>query len=221
MALQGKQLTGEFTDILVDALGRLVVVTAVAAPLVMDVIDRAGRLVGIVYGENAQLQQLTPADGVVPNESLETAAFGMVYDQVAGDWNRVTQGSVVGSIIVEDTGVNTNPERYIQDNKFSSWPIDRAGAVATLLYGAASPAGHARTPGLDITIHWIIYHNHSGGPATVWLEAPGGTVQTPITQLADDQTVLIPVKPFDIGDEEIFVNASANDVQAQIGGIET
>ncbi|GAI55136.1 unnamed protein product, partial [marine sediment metagenome] len=35
------------------------------------------------------------------------------------------------------------------------------------------------------------------------------------------QGVMLNVKPLDVGDENIFVNASANNVQAQCGGIET
>jgi len=120
----------------------------------------------------------------------------------------------------EDIGEHTNPELYIQNNKFSSWPIDRAGGVATLLYGLLSPAGHERTDGLDITIWWIWIHNHSGGAETVWLESPAGTVVSGTIQLADNQTTLLAVKPLDIGDAEIYVNASANDVQVQIGGVE-
>ena len=147
MAVQGAQVTGEFTNILVDAAGRLVVVTAPLFPILADVIDRAGRLVGIVYGENAQLQQLTPADAVNPNEGLETTSFAMVYDPVADDWNRVREGSVIGSIMVEDTGVNTNPERWLHDNHWE--PIAEitlilAGAPGEVPVGGAVPAGETR-----------------------------------------------------------------------------
>ncbi|MBA7491643.1 hypothetical protein ES702_02191 [subsurface metagenome] len=121
----------------------------------------------------------------------------------------------------EDTGTHSNPEKYVQDHKFSSWPIDRAGAVATLLYGVASPAAHRRTAGRDITVWWIYFYNHSGGAATVWLESPLGTVITATVQLANNQGVMLNVKPLDVGDEDILVNASANNVMAQIGGIET
>lgn len=120
----------------------------------------------------------------------------------------------------EDTGLNTNPERYIQEHKFSSWPIDRAGGVATDLYTLVAALPHRRTAGRSITIWWIYYYNHSGGAATVWLEAPAGTVITGVVQLANNQGVLLSVKPLDVGDQDILVNASANDVQAQIGGIE-
>ncbi len=79
----------------------LLVNVAPGIALAVDVTDRAGRLIGIVYGENAQLQQLTPADGVAPNESLEVTGFNMVYDAVADDWNRLREGAVIGQALVD------------------------------------------------------------------------------------------------------------------------
>ena len=79
----------------------LLINIAPGVALVVDVTDRAGRLLGIVYGENDQLQQLTPADAAAPNESLEVTGFNMVYDAVADDWNRVREGTVAGSILVD------------------------------------------------------------------------------------------------------------------------
>lgn len=134
----------DYVVLRVDSEGRLIVVTAVGAPLLCDVIDRAGRLVGIVYGENAQLQQLTPADGVAPNQSLESASFLMVYDPVAGDWNRVREGSVVGSIITEDTGLNTNPERWLHDNHWDSGAELVLNAAAAVNLGAPVAVGAKR-----------------------------------------------------------------------------
>ena len=88
-------------------------------PVDTDVVDRAVRLLGIIYGENAQVQQLTPADGLGPNESLETVNFLAVYDAVAGDWNRVREGSVVGSVLTEEAP-----------------PISLGGGMVTLTAGA-------------------------------------------------------------------------------------
>ena len=118
----------------------------------------------------------------------------------------------------EDTGVNTNPERWINEHAFRSDVIDRAGAVATPLYTVATTP--ARTAGLTVDIWWIYFHNHSGGAATVWLEAPLGTQISGTVQLANDQGVLLPVKPLPVVNQDILVNASANDVEAQIGGVE-
>lgn len=169
-----------------------------------------------------------------PQEVTVTATYRLRQIDEAGPINQrqmkdtlqevVGQGadlSPTNPLPTEDSGVHSNPEKFVQDHKFSSWPIDRAGAVATLLYGIASPAAHRRTAGLDITVWWIYFYNHSGGAATVWLESPAGTVISATIQLADNQGVMLNVKPLDVGDEEIFVNASANDVQCQIGGIET
>ena len=91
---------GAITDVnLIQYLG---VACGPLNPVDTDVVDRAVRLLGIIYGENAQVQQLTPADGMGPNESLETVNFLAVYDAVAGDWNRVREGSVVGSVLTEE-----------------------------------------------------------------------------------------------------------------------
>ena len=117
-----------------------------------------------------------------------------------------------------DTGEHTNPEKYIHDNAFRSDVIDRAGAVATPLYTLATTP--ARTAGLTVDIWWIYFHNHSGGAATVWLEAPLGTQISGTVQLANDQGVMLNVKPLPVVNQDILVNASANDVEAQIGGVE-
>jgi hypothetical protein len=109
-------------------------------------------------------------------------------------------------------------EKYVQTHKFRSAAVDRAGGVATPLYTTATTP--ARTAGRSITIWWIIYYNHSGSVATVWLEV-GGVPITGILSLADGQCVIVNVKPLDIGNNDVTVNASANNVQAQIGGIET
>lgn len=124
----------------------------------------------------------------------------------------------VGSVgATEDTGVNTNPERYIHLYAFRSVPVARAGGVATPLYTIATTP--ARVAGTATDIWWIFYYNGSGGNATVWLESPIGTQISSTVQLANDQSVAIAVKPLPVGDNDILVNASANGVEAQIGGI--
>ena len=141
--------------------------------------------------------------------------------KVVGSRNQpLTQGPVGDGypLIVEDLGTNTNPEKYIHDNAFRSDVIDRAGGVATPLYTVATTP--ARTAGLTVDIWWIYFHNHSGGAATVWLEAPLGTQISGTVQLANDQGVMLNVKPLPVVNQDILVNASANDVEAQIGGVE-
>jgi hypothetical protein len=200
----------------VDSEGRLIVVTAVAAPLVVDVIDRAGRLVGIVYGENAQLQQLTPADGVSPNQSLETTGFLMVYDPAANDWNRVREGAGIGQALVdvanratrllgvvygsqaqqlqqkaatfelltEDTGLNTNPERWMHDNHWEAneVTIAAAGAPGQQNLGVAVPALqtrriralHVRHAGTNNTVLTLLI---AGGAIKRSWDIPFGTTR--------------------------------------------
>lgn len=147
----------------------LLVNIAPGVALAVDVTDRAARLLGIVYGENAQLQQLTPADAMAPNESLETVNFLAVYDPVAGDWNRVREGAAIGQIltdlsdraarlvgvvygnqaqlqqvpgtlelITQDTGLNTNPERWLHDNH---WEADQVAIAAAGVGGEQNLGG--------------------------------------------------------------------------------
>ena len=71
-------------------------------PLFTDVVDRAARLLGIVYGENDQLQQSDPSDAHVnPTNPLEVGSFLHVWDPVASDWNRLREGANVGEVLVD------------------------------------------------------------------------------------------------------------------------
>lgn len=132
-----------------DAAGnRMPSMDVAARPGFVDMIDRAARLVGIVSGEAAQLQQLTPADGFAnPANALEVGNFPMIWDPVAGDWNRWIQSATQGIPQVQDTGVNTNPERWLQDNHWSmaaEVTIAVAGAPGEQPLGAAVGAGVVR-----------------------------------------------------------------------------
>jgi len=112
-----------------------------------------------------------------------------------------------------------NPEKYVQINKFRSAPVDRSTGSTALYTTETDPA---RTSGKDVTVWWLLLHNHSGAPATVWLElAPSGDHVTEKISIANEDTVMIDIRPLDIGDIDIYVNASADNVGAQIGGIET
>jgi len=126
--------------------------------------------------------------------------------------------TVADPLPTEDSGTHTNPERYIQTYKFRSPPVDRAGGVATALYTVGTTP--ARTAGLSTTVWWVWLYNHSGNAATAWLEAPAGTIVSATVQLANNQTTILEVKPLDIGNNDLYINASANNVMAQVGGIE-
>lgn len=101
---------------------------------------------------------------------------------------------------------------------FRSQPVSRAGGIATALYTTGTTP--ARTSGKSVDIWWIVYYNGSGGAATVWLESPSGTQISSTIQLANNQSVAISIRPLPVGDQNVYVNASANGVEAQIGGIE-
>lgn len=90
----------------------------------------------------------TPADGMAnPVLILEALNFAMVWDPVAGDWNRWIEGATQGVPQVEDTGVNTNPERWLHDNHWNPAAdinIVAAGAGGEQPLGAPVAAGQVR-----------------------------------------------------------------------------
>lgn len=163
---------GAITDVnLIQYLG---VACGPANPLDTDPVDRAARLLGIVYGSAGQILQLVPADGLAPGNSLEVAGFNFVYN--GATWDMMREGSVAGSIlsdpvdraarllgvvygsqaqqlqqvaatfelITQDTGLNTNPERWLHENHWDSGVELVINAAAAVNLGAAVGAGVTR-----------------------------------------------------------------------------
>ncbi len=186
-----------------------------ANPVDTDPVDRAARLLGIIYGNLGQIIQVITGDGLATGDALSVAGFNFVYDAVAGDWNRVREGATLGSMMVEDTGLNTNPRRFEADNGFTSAVVARAGGVATNLWVVGLAAVHpaaGRTNGLSTTIYTLEIENSTGGPVTAWLEI-GGTVITVPVHVVDNDSVVIPYPAGKaIGDQDVTCNASVNDV---------
>ena len=127
----------------------------------------------------------------------------------------------------EDTGKNTNPRRYEKDNGFVSGVIAvAAGPVATLIWGTAStdavnPSGGGRTAGESTTIYTIVIENATGGAVTVYLENGTGTVWTPDYHVNNNETSVITFQAgLNIGNQDIYINASAAAVEVQIIGTE-
>jgi len=195
----------------------LLVNVAPGVAIAVDVTDRAGRLLGIVYGENDQLQQSAPADAHAnPDNALEVGSFPHVYDPIAGDWNMVREGATLGSMMVEDTGLHTNPRRYEKDNGFYSAVVARAGGVATALWTAAT----GRTAGQITTIYTLEIENSTGAAVTAWLEIGGAAITVPYHISNDDSVIIEFVAGFNSGDADVNCNASANDVVFSIKGTE-
>ena len=117
----------------------------------------------------------------------------------------------------EDPGTHTNPEVYIHQYAFRSDVVTRVGDAPTPLYAIATTP--ARVAGTSTDIWWIVYYNESGGNATVWLVDVDGNLLSSTVQLANNQSVAFAVKPLPVGDTDVYVDASVNGVQAQIGGI--
>lgn len=196
----------------------LLVNIAPGLALLVDVTDRAGRLLGIVYGENAQLQQSAPGDALPnPANPLEVVTFGQIYDQIAGDWNVIRQGATEGSVMVEDTGLNTNPRRYEKDNGFYSAVVARAAGATALWTIATVPA---RTAGQDTTIYTLEIENSTGAAITAWLEIGGVAITAPVHVTDDNSVVITYAGGFNTGDADINCNASVNAVVFSIKGTE-
>lgn len=118
----------------------------------------------------------------------------------------------------EDTGVNTNSRRYEKDNGFRSPVVTRAGGVATALWTTVTTP--ARTAGQVTTVYTLIIQNATGASVTGWLEI-GGVAVTPPFPVANNDTVVVDyVAGFNMGDNDVNCNASANGVVFQIVGTE-
>jgi len=121
-------------------------------------------------------------------------------------------------LLVEDTGVNTNPRRFESDYGFWSAPTAVVGPAATALWAIATTP--ARTAGLDTTIYTIEIENSTGAPVTAWLEI-GGVVVTVPFHVVDNDSVTIPyVAGLAMGDNDVDCNASAVGVVVSIKGTE-
>jgi hypothetical protein len=120
-------------------------------PMLVDVVNRAARQLGIVYGNQAQLQQV-PA-------TLE--------------------------LITQDTGLNTNPEKWMHDHH---WECDQVtvaagGAGGQQNLGAAVPVGvtrrirvlHVRHAGTNNTVVTLLI---AGGAVKRSWDIPAQTTRT-------------------------------------------
>ena len=123
-----------------------------------------------------------------------------------------------GELLVEDTGLHTNPRRYEKDNGFYSEVVARAGGVATPLWTIVTTP--ARTAGQESTIYTLTIENSTGAAITAWLEI-GGTVITIPFHIANTDSVIIGfIAGLNSGDADVDCNASADDVVFQVMGTE-
>lgn len=132
-----------------DAAGnRMPAMDAIARPGFVDPIDRAARLLGVVYGNQAQLQQ------------------------VAGTLELITQ----------DTGLNTNPARWLHENHWEAdeVTISTAGLGGEQNLGAVVPAGETRR------ITELLIRHEGTQETTVTLLISGGATKATVKVLAND-----------------------------------
>lgn len=147
---------------------------------------------------------------------------GKIITRITGvDENGVQRTVLVltdGTIVTQDTGVNTNPRRYELENGFRSPVVTRAGGVATALYTLATTP--TRTAGLTVVVYSLHIYNHSTARVTAWLEI-AGVVITVAYPLDDEQTIVIDFPTgLQVGDNDLNCNASANNVDFQVCGLE-
>lgn len=126
-----------------------------------------------------------------------------------------------GTLVVQGTGLNTNPRRFESDNGFTSAVVARAGGVATALWAvglaAVYPAA-GRTNGLSTTIYAIEIENATGAAITAWLEIGGVAITVPF-HVADDDSILVTYDAGKaIGDQDVDCNASVNAVNFTLMG---
>lgn len=121
-------------------------------------------------------------------------------------------------LLTEDSGTNTNPRLYEKQNGFYSAPTTRAGGVATAIWTTATTP--ARTDGETTTIYSFHIENSTGGAITAWLEVGGVAVTVPYAVSDADAVTIDWLAGLNIGNQDINLNASANDVVGQIAGTE-
>ncbi len=111
-----------------------------------------------------------------------------------------------------------NQGSYNRDNGFYSAPTTRAGGVATAIWTTVTTP--ARTTGQISTIYELHIENSTGAAVTVWLEVGGVAVTVPYAIADNDSVTLDWIAGLNIGNQDINLNASANDIVAQISGTE-
>jgi len=112
----------------------------------------------------------------------------------------------------------TNPRRYEKDNGFRSAVATRAGGVATALWTTTTTP--ARTSGRVSTMYSLMIENPTAGAVTGWLEIGGVAITIPFDVASADSIVVDFPAGFNLGDNNINCNASANGVIFQIAGTE-
>lgn len=234
---------------LYDAAGnRMPSMDMAARPGFVDVIDRAGRLLGIA-GRNWVLGALDIPDlsdrwarqlGLIDLSRVLGAALTAANPVIMGLYdaagNRmpsmdvaarqgfqeiVTAGAIVAAgnpFPTEDTGLNTNPRRFESDNGFYSAVVARAGGVATALWTVGTVP--ARTAGQITTIYTLTIENSTGAAVTGWLEIGGVAITIPYHVANNDSVVIDFIAGLRSGDADVNCNASVNGVNFQIIGTE-
>ena len=126
-----------------------------------------------------------------------------------------------GTVVTQDTGLNTNPRRFESDNGFTSAVVARAAGVATPLWAVGLAAVFpvaGRTDGLGTTIYAIEIENATGAAVTAWLEIGGVAITIPF-HIANDDSIIVEYDAGKrIGDQDVDCNALVNGVNFTLMG---
>ena len=193
-----------------------------------DPIDRAARLLGIIYGDVGQLAQraatrdlyvqLRSAGAEIdPRDVTDRAArlLGVIYGSQA---QQLQQKVGTFQLLTEDTGLNTNPRRYEVDNGFRSPVVARAGGIATALWTIGTTP--ARTAGRITVVYTLSIENATAAAITGWLEIAGIAITVPFHIASNDSVVIDFIAGLKTGNNDVNCNASVNGVIFQIVGTE-
>lgn len=136
-------------------------ISAIIVGLTFDVSDRPGRLLGIIYGDLGQLNQVVPIDALTPaavNPALSVAGLNFVFN--GASWDMMREGNVAGSIFSDVT--------------------DRAARLLGVVYGSAgaqilqvTPAEALANPGDALaTASFSMIWDASATDWNRWIESP-------------------------------------------------
>ena len=104
-----------------------------------------------------------------------TNIFGFV--QALARWIEI-RATAAGALVTEDTGLHTNPEKWLHDNHWepdAEIPIVLAGAPGELAIGGAVPAGETRR-----IREVMVFHAGTNNTLVTLLDESGGNIKVTI-----------------------------------------
>lgn len=122
--------------------------------------------------------------------------------------------SVANPLPTQDSGIHTNPQRYIVDHEFSSNPYDLTDAFPHAIY--------THSAGKSVRVRTIVMQNHgAGAPARVHLELSDTTKRSIDFTIPVNETATFHFyEGIVFGDEDCYAHSDSANVEVQIMGLE-